>query len=49
MVERTEEMLCEMCEKRLATRTLPRGPRNEGHINVCEECETRLYRGGEHR
>ncbi len=38
MVERTREMLCEICQKRPATRTLPRGPRNEGHLWVCDFC-----------
>jgi hypothetical protein len=39
MVERTGgASLCEICQKRPATRTLPRGPRGECHLCVCDEC-----------
>lgn len=40
---------CEICQLRPATQILPRGPKNEGHVNVCEDCSSKLYRGGEHR
>jgi hypothetical protein len=44
MVERTDGMsLCEICEKRGPTHTLPRGPHHEGIINVCDECARNLY------
>ncbi len=37
--ERMDGMsLCEICEERPATRTLPRGPRDEGHLWVCDFC-----------
>jgi hypothetical protein len=51
MVKRTGEMLCEICDKRPATRTLPRGPvfpgHDSGYFCVCNECERILYAGGE--
>jgi len=38
MAERSDEILCEVCGTRLATHTVPRGPRNEGHLNVYDNC-----------
>ncbi len=43
MVERKDEMLCEMCEKRPAVKALPRSVGNAGHLWVCDECNP--YRG----
>jgi hypothetical protein len=34
MAELTGEMLCEISGERPATRALPRGPRNDGHLWV---------------
>ncbi len=38
MVRRPDNMLCEICEERPATHAVPRGPRNEGHLWVCDGC-----------
>jgi hypothetical protein len=42
MTERSDEILCEVCEKRPATRIIPRGPVSPGHdpgyLNVCDAC-----------
>ena len=43
MIERTDEMLCEVCEERPATRIMPRGPvfpgHDPGYLNVCDKCD----------
>jgi protein-arginine kinase activator protein McsA len=44
MVKCTGEMLCEICNIRPATETLPRGPKSEGHMNVCDDCAAKLYK-----
>ncbi len=40
------KIICEVCHIKPATKTLPRGPKNEGHVNVCDECAAKLYREG---
>jgi hypothetical protein len=47
LAEHRDEMLCEMCEERPATRALPRGPRNEGHLWVCDLCNPYVTRESE--
>ncbi len=37
---------CEICHLRPATKSLPRGPKHEGHVNVCDDCAVKLYQGG---
>jgi hypothetical protein len=39
MGERSDGIpLCEICGRRPATHSVPRGPRNEGHLWVCDKC-----------
>ncbi len=36
--------ICEVCHIKAAVKTLPRGPKHEGIIHVCGDCEAKLYR-----
>ena len=48
LIRLKDDIPCEICHLKPAPQTLPRGPLNSGSISVCGDCETKLYRGGEH-